>query len=78
MIVTEGENGVQVIGPNRSTRRVPVRKVDVVDICGAGDSFSAGAACALAATRQRRGGSVVRKPGRLDYGAKGRNGHSVA
>lgn len=50
LLVTEGEQGVRVIGPNGQDRRVPVRKVDAVDVCGAGDSFSAGAACALAAT----------------------------
>jgi rfaE bifunctional protein kinase chain/domain len=37
MIVTEGPNGARVVAP--------------VDICGAGDSFSAGAAMALAVTR---------------------------
>ena len=41
---------MRVIGPDDQDRRVPVRKVKAVDICGAGDSFSAGAACALAAT----------------------------
>lgn len=49
LVVTEGENGVRLIGPD-GERRVPVRKVKPVDICGAGDSFSAGAACALAVT----------------------------
>jgi sugar/nucleoside kinase (ribokinase family) len=32
------------------SRTVPGRKVTAVDICGAGDSFTAGAACALAVT----------------------------
>jgi rfaE bifunctional protein kinase chain/domain len=50
LLVTEGENGVRVLGPDEHDRRVPVRRVKPVDICGAGDSFSAGAACALAAT----------------------------
>jgi sugar/nucleoside kinase (ribokinase family) len=49
LVVTEGERGVRLIGPD-ADERVPVRKVKAVDICGAGDSFSAGAACALAAT----------------------------
>jgi rfaE bifunctional protein kinase chain/domain len=50
LLITEGGNGVRVIGPGDQDRRVPGRKVDIVDICGAGDSFSAGAACALATT----------------------------
>ena len=56
-----GEKGVRVIGPDGQDRRVPVRKVKAVDICGAGDSFSAGAACALAATaiRWKRPGSAI-------------------
>ena len=49
LLVTEGENGVRIIGPEDQDRRVPVRRVKPVDICGAGDSFSAGAACTLAA-----------------------------
>ena len=50
-MVTEGERGVKIIGPDAQERHVPGRKVRVVDICGAGDAFSAGAACALALTR---------------------------
>jgi rfaE bifunctional protein kinase chain/domain len=50
LVVTEGERGVRVLSADGSEHRVPGRKVKAVDICGAGDSFSAGAACALAAT----------------------------
>ena len=50
LVVTEGEQGVRVLSADGSEQRIPVRKVKAVDICGAGDSFSAGAACALAAT----------------------------
>lgn len=50
LVVTEGEQGVRVLFADGSEQRAPVRKVKAVDICGAGDSFSAGAACALAAT----------------------------
>ena len=39
-----------MLSADGSEHRVPVRKVKPIDICGAGDSFSAGAACALAAT----------------------------
>jgi rfaE bifunctional protein kinase chain/domain len=49
LMVTQGEEGVRVIGPAEE-RFVRGRKVAAVDICGAGDSFSAGAACAFAVT----------------------------
>lgn len=50
LLVTQGEKGVRIFSPGEDERHVPGRDVDVVDICGAGDSFSAGAACALAVT----------------------------
>jgi rfaE bifunctional protein kinase chain/domain len=49
LVVTRGPEGAQVIQPEGDTL-VKTRKVKPVDICGAGDSFSAGAATALAAT----------------------------
>jgi rfaE bifunctional protein kinase chain/domain len=50
MFVTKGQQGVLVIDENAETL-VPARAVaKPVDICGAGDSFSAGAAVALATT----------------------------
>ena len=50
MIVTDGSNGALVVEPEREIlcKTKPVSKP--VDICGAGDSFSAGAAMALAVT----------------------------
>ena len=49
LIVTRGPEGVVLHGPSGEIR-VPARRVEnPVDICGAGDSFSAGAALALAA-----------------------------
>ena len=50
MVVTLGRDGALVVEPGRLTPvgAVPVEKP--VDICGAGDSFSAGAALALAVT----------------------------
>jgi rfaE bifunctional protein kinase chain/domain len=50
MVVTLGRDGALVVKPGRVTpvETVPVEKP--VDICGAGDSFSAGAALALAVT----------------------------
>lgn len=51
MFVTQGSRGVMVIDEN-GEQRVPTRAVaKPVDICGAGDSFSAGAAVALAVTK---------------------------
>lgn len=51
LIVTRGAGGVSVVQPGRQTL-VPTRpNPNPVDICGAGDSFSAGAAMALAVTR---------------------------
>jgi rfaE bifunctional protein kinase chain/domain len=50
LIVTHGAEGAVVVEPGRETwvRTKPV--ADPVDICGAGDSFSAGAALALRVT----------------------------
>lgn len=49
LIVTHGDRGALVIDKD-GEQMVPGRSVKAVDICGAGDSFSAGAACALAVT----------------------------
>jgi rfaE bifunctional protein kinase chain/domain len=49
LIVTHGSDGALVLDAE-GEHMVPTRKVAAVDICGAGDSFSAGAACALAVT----------------------------
>ncbi len=50
LFVTQGMRGVLVVEPNGTTL-VPTRPVaNPVDICGAGDSFSAGAGIALALT----------------------------
>ena len=50
LLITQGGNGVLIVQENGESwvRTKPVK--DPVDICGAGDSFSAGAALALAAT----------------------------
>jgi rfaE bifunctional protein kinase chain/domain len=48
LFVTEGAEGVQIATPT-ALHRVPTKPIaNPVDICGAGDSFSAGAVCALA------------------------------
>lgn len=49
LVVTNGAEGALVIEPGRETAVMAV-PVQPVDICGAGDSFTAGAALALAAT----------------------------
>lgn len=51
MFVTKGSNGVVVVEDGRETP-VPTRAIEQpVDICGAGDSFSAGLGTALAVTK---------------------------
>ena len=55
LFVTEGGDGVRIFEP-RNESLVTVRKIEYpVDICGAGDSFAAGAAAALYLT-----GSAIR------------------
>jgi bifunctional ADP-heptose synthase (sugar kinase/adenylyltransferase) len=49
LYVTHGGNGVQVLGEDGETWVMTKRVECPVDICGAGDSFTAGAVCALAA-----------------------------
>ncbi|MDZ4801658.1 MAG: PfkB family carbohydrate kinase [Bryobacteraceae bacterium] len=49
LIVTHGERGALVI-QNGEEHWMPTRRVRAVDICGAGDSFTAGAACAYRIT----------------------------
>jgi rfaE bifunctional protein kinase chain/domain len=50
MIVTSGKDGALVVEPGRQTAVPTVPVANPVYPCGAGDSFSAGAALALAAT----------------------------
>jgi rfaE bifunctional protein kinase chain/domain len=49
LITTYGDRGARIFD-DEGEHWVAGRKVNAVDICGAGDSFSAGAACALAVT----------------------------
>ena len=54
LYVTQGEEGVMLISED-GEQHIPCRDVGKpVDICGAGDSFAAGAAMALAITRSPR------------------------
>ena len=50
LLVTHGADGVDLVTENGRERVQTTRIEDPVDICGAGDSFSAGAAMALAVT----------------------------
>lgn len=49
LIVTLGQEGAEIVPPAGDVFRVGGRAVAAIDVCGAGDSFSAGAACALRA-----------------------------
>ena len=51
LLVTHGGEGVEVIDEVQDLWVKTTAVANPVDICGAGDSFSAGAACAFAATR---------------------------
>jgi bifunctional ADP-heptose synthase (sugar kinase/adenylyltransferase) len=52
LVVTGGQEGVDLFEGNGQPRHVKTKRiVEPVDICGAGDSFSAGAVLALAVTR---------------------------
>ena len=51
LIVTDGAEGAFVVDPKGQTRVPTVQVENPVDICGAGDSFSAGAALALYISR---------------------------
>ena len=67
-MVTRGPEGVVVVEPApRDRRSPPSRFENPVDICGAGDSFSAGAALALAVTGSGVGSGAVRKPCRFRH-----------
>jgi sugar/nucleoside kinase (ribokinase family) len=50
MIVTDGANGARLVAPGENTLYETKPIPQPVDICGAGDSFSAGAVLALAVT----------------------------
>jgi rfaE bifunctional protein kinase chain/domain len=49
LYITHGGNGVEIFNEDGETWVMTQRVPHPVDICGAGDSFTAGAACALAA-----------------------------
>ncbi len=50
IVMTDGEDGVVIVREGGEVRVKTKREPHPVDICGAGDSFSAGAAAALAVT----------------------------
>lgn len=47
--VTRGKTGVTLVAPNGLVEHIPSFALDVFDVSGAGDSFVAGLACAIAA-----------------------------
>jgi rfaE bifunctional protein kinase chain/domain len=49
LYITHGGNGVEIFNDTGATWVMTQRVPHPVDVCGAGDSFTAGAACALAA-----------------------------
>jgi sugar/nucleoside kinase (ribokinase family) len=52
MVITGGPEGVELFEGSGQPRHVKAKRIEEpVDICGAGDSFSAGAVLALAVTR---------------------------
>ena len=61
LFVTHGGSGVQIFDERGETWIMTRRIAHPVDICGAGDSFTAGAACALAA------GSTPEEAARLGH-----------
>ncbi|HYP12427.1 MAG TPA: PfkB family carbohydrate kinase [Bryobacteraceae bacterium] len=62
LVITKGQDGVELQSPE-GTLSLPARSVEAIDVCGAGDSFSAGAATALYMTGSletaARFGSIV-------------------
>ena len=78
LMVTHGGAGVLIIDGNGETW-VKTRPVErPVDICGAGDSFSAGAATALTCHWIARRSGAVRQPGGIDYDHEARHRHGVS
>ena len=61
LFVTHSGNGIQIINDDGETWIMTRKILDPVDVCGAGDSFTAGAACALAA------GATVEAAARLGH-----------
>ncbi|MDX2150579.1 MAG: PfkB family carbohydrate kinase [Bryobacteraceae bacterium] len=59
VITTCGGDRVEIAAPGSPVETIPTRKIEnPVDICGAGDSFSAGAATAYALSRDARAAAV--------------------
>lgn len=61
LFVTHSGNGIQIFNEDGETWVMTRKVLDPVDVCGAGDSFTAGAACALAA------GATVEAAARLGH-----------
>lgn len=72
VLVTRGENGVDVFTKDGGSKHIPAKKVRVFDVTGAGDTFAAVAALGIASglnienaahLANVAGGIVVQKPG---------------
>ena len=61
LFVTHSGNGIQIINDDGETWVMTRKVLDPIDVCGAGDSFTAGAACALA------GGATPEAAARLGH-----------
>ena len=78
LVITHGGEGAMVVD-DRGSSWVPTRRVEnPVDICGAGDSFSAGAALALKVTGDPVAAARFRQPGGVHHDHEEGHGHRVA
>ena len=78
IMVTDGPKGVMVEEEGKETW-IPPRTIEKpLDICGAGDSFSAGAALTLAVTGDPPGGCVLRQHRRFHHHYEERDRHRLA
>jgi hypothetical protein len=78
LIITQGAEGVLVI-EDETEKRVPTRPVaNPVDICGAGDSFSADAALALAVSDLPVQAAGLRQPDGFRHHYEERDGAGFA
>ncbi len=78
LVVTHGAGGAELVD-ERGSRWAPARRIaHPVDICGAGDSFSAGAALALRVTGDAPAAARIRQPGGLHHHHEEGHGDGIA
>ena len=78
LVVTYGGDGALLLTEDGEQWIKTRRVAKPVDICGAGDSFSAGAAMALAAAGIPGPSGAVRQPGSFDHDHEEGHGHGIA